>query len=141
MEEQDRSCILIENYKLSDTITNEGIIDYEFPINDFLNKGLDNGILSLDNTCRYSEYFPAIVKTVFGEDPLCGTLNVFNCVQLLMDLLITGSFMLKIKVLQMVSIQIGPAGGGKTRYLTMKQSIFADLSKTMNMYQHHLLYL
>lgn len=103
---------------------------------EFLSRGLDDGLFSLENELRYSKYLTATIKTIFGQDPLCGFLSVFGCVQFLMDLLVTASFFLKTKALQMVLIKMGPPGGGKTKYLDIKQSVFSNLAKPINMTSH-----
>ena len=74
-----------------------------------------------------------MIKTIFGQDTSSGQLSVFSSVQLLMKLLVVGSFFLKNKVLQVHSILIGPAGSGKSAFLNMIQSIFCDLSKEIAM--------
>jgi len=102
-------------------------------VSKYLKCGLNDGILSLENEARYSSYFLAMIKTIFGRDTFSGKLSVFGSIQLLMKLLVIGTFFLKNKVLQTHSILMGPAGSGKSAFLNMIQSIFGDLSKEINM--------
>ena len=125
------SCIYINNYKFTDTVTS--VIEYEFPVQRFLTSGLDDGILNLENETRYSKYFLSMIKTIFGQDTISGKLSVFSSVQLLMKLLVIGSFFLKNKVLQVHSVLMGPAGSAKSTFLNIIQSIFGDLAKEINM--------
>jgi hypothetical protein len=74
-----------------------------------------------------------MIKTIFGQDAYSGKLSVFSSIQLLMKLLVIGSFFLKNKVLEVHSILMGPAGSGKSKFLNMIQSIFGDLSKEIHM--------
>jgi hypothetical protein len=61
-------------------------------VSKYLKCGLNDGILSLENEARYSSYFLAMIKTIFGRDTFSGKLSVFGSIQLLMKLLVIGTF-------------------------------------------------
>jgi hypothetical protein len=62
-------------------------LEYPFPVKDYLNLGINEGILNLNNETRYSVYFTSHVKTILGKDPLCGNMGLYSCIQFLMSII------------------------------------------------------
>jgi hypothetical protein len=137
-------------YKLT-----KGFLEYPFPVKDYINHGINEGILNLNNELRYSVYFTSHIKTILGKDPLCGKMGLYSCIQFLMsmneffiffyhyitkyfilDMLVFSSFLFRNKLFGYMLIVMGPAGGGKSLLLNIFTEMFMFLSKEMNMDKH-----